>query len=262
MIEHILYSGDVIICMVILGIFIPPAIFLVWITNLPSLQKFFKSFAGVNGSFYSPATTMFAFTAAFLGASIWGNFISNTESVKKERQALFAYIEIIEHTPSLADSELRPLVKDYIVSTLEDEWPLLVNQQISEKTSAIFDELYSKTVQVAMTSKSPIIGGLLTRAIESLQQARLQRVGFRWRNVEPLRWVFLLSIGFLAQLSIVATHLDKPGRPMALAMGINTLLLIVVVGLIALSANPYVGVVNVSPEPLKYTLELLNSSGH
>jgi hypothetical protein len=200
---------------------------------------------------------MFAFTAAFLGASIWGAFVANTESVKKERQALFSYIQIIENAPALENSGLKPLLKDYIVSALEDEWPLLVNQQISPKTAEIFDRLYSRTLEVAIETKTPIISGILVRAMESLQQARLQRIGFRWHNVEPLRWIFLIAIGFLAQLSIVATHLDKPGRPMALALAINTLLLVVVVGLIALSANPYVGIVNVSPEPIRFTLDLL-----
>jgi membrane protein insertase Oxa1/YidC/SpoIIIJ len=228
-----------------------------WLVSRPCAKEFIQSFVGINSSLYSPVVTVFAFTAAFLGASVWGAFNTNANSVNAERQAIYIYVDTINATPTLSHQGLQSLLKVYLRSAIEDEWPLLVDEKISSRTQATFDQLRAKTIAVAMAAKSPMAGNLLIRAFEKLESTRQARINHRWRNIEPVRWYILIGVAMLAQFAMVVAHLDAPGRPMMLSLFIITLLIVIVVGLIAMSVNPYEGIVVISPQPFQAALDSL-----
>jgi len=256
MIEEVLYGSDAGIVGGLLAVFVCSALILFFLVFWRRTRPFVTSFSGIAPIWAGSVTTMFTFTAAFLGASVWGAFQVHTDAVKRERTALVGYIELVSHTPELAQSGLRPLVRDYIRSAIDSEWPMLIEQRTSPETQVAFRTLFQKTLQVASAGVSAPVAGALVRSIESVQSARLERIGHRWRAVEPLRWVAVLILGLLTQTASVVIHLDKPRRPIALVLIILTTLIVVVLGLIALSVNPYEGMISLSKAPLEYAYQL------
>jgi hypothetical protein len=96
---------------------------------------------------------------------------------------------------------------------------------------------------------------MFIRSIEALRTARQQRIGFRFHNVETTRWFALLFLGILAQMTVMITHLENRKKAtMAVALTIVSCLVISMTTLIALSVNPYEGMIQVSVEPIKSTL--------
>ena len=255
MIETILYGPDTVIIGTLLLIYGSFPLFLLWLVFLPSVKPLVAGFHGVTPTFFSAVITMFAFTAAFLGASVWSAFQANNDSVKRERLALLSYIELVDNSPSLQNEGLQSLTKEYIRSALDVEWPLLENEKTSPITQNAFDKLFKKNLEVASKNGSSQIASSLTRSVESLQNARFTRIGFRWHNVETLRWASLILLGLLAQLSTVIIHLDKPRKPMALALTIITTMILLVTTLIALSVDSYSGNITVSKQPLENAYE-------
>ena len=257
LLDKLFYSGDLIIYSFIVGLFAANALILLWLTSRPWAKIYLESYIGVSNGLYRSVMTVFAFTAAFLGASVWGSFNINANSVNVERQAISILAETVSGTPTLNDEGIQSLLRNYVHSAIEDEWPILVNEQISQKTQVAFNQLRVRIIEVATNTKSSLVANMLIRAFEALDNARQVRINHRWHSIEPVRWYILFGVALLAQFAVVANHLDVARRPMALSLFIITTLIIIVVGLIAMSVNHYEGVVVISPEPFRKMLESL-----
>lgn len=108
---------------------------------------------------------------------------------------------------------------------------------------------------------NPLVAGALVRAIESARTARDIRLGLRYQGLESTRWYAILFLGILAQLTIMVTHLEKRKKaPMAVALAIVTSLVFSITTLIALSVNPYDGMIQVSKVPLEGVLGRIRAS--
>jgi hypothetical protein len=252
------YSPDAIIFMIIFGVYVAIALFIVLIVYTPQLRDFFLSFNGIHGTFYSPAATMFALIAAFMGASLVSSFNAHTESINQERTALLLYVDFINNTPPLANQNLQYQVKNYLQSALEEEWPLLEHQKISRSTGEAFQEIFLKTIKIAPVLEGTQAGRELAKTLDAWYEARAKRISFRWKHVEHLRWGVLLMLAFLLQISVAATHLASSKKAMGLSMGITTALIISVMTPLALNVNHYSGLLQVSKMPLEEVYEILS----
>jgi uncharacterized membrane protein YdfJ with MMPL/SSD domain len=85
--------------MSIFGVYVSIALIITLIIYTPRLKGFFSSFEGINGTFYSPAASMFALLAAFMGSTLGTGFSAHTESINRERGALLLYVDFINNTP-------------------------------------------------------------------------------------------------------------------------------------------------------------------
>jgi preprotein translocase subunit SecG len=110
--------------MCIFGLYTCIALIIVLLVYTPRLSGFFSSFNGIQGTFYSPAATMFALISAFMGATLVSGFNAHTESINQERTALLQYVDFINITPQLTNQNLQYQVKHYLQSALDEEWPL------------------------------------------------------------------------------------------------------------------------------------------
>jgi hypothetical protein len=258
MLKTLLYeSSDFEIIASMVTFFILTGTLIFWVAFHPKFTNTLNKFVGINTGYYGPVTTLFTFTAAFLGASVWGNFQQINTAIGNERVAIIGYRFVIESTPYLRSSGLDKALKDYVTSALEDEWPELGKATVSPKTVKAFEHLMQVSVDVAQKPElNSNIAGMLVRATEALRNARLTRIGFRFHNVETTRWTAILFLGVLAQLVTMITHLENRKKvPMAAAISIVSILVFSITTLIVLSVNPYHGAIQVSKRPIEASLE-------
>ena len=253
MMEMILRYSDSQLIALFASVFGLSGIFLFWIAFTPRLTKTVDKFVGVGLGFYGPVTTMFAFTAAFLGSSVWGNFQHINTAVGNERIAITSYRYTLASSDDLQASGLEAALFEYVESALHDEWPLLSDGEISLKTNKAFLQLMVLSSKVAQRPElNPITSGMLVRATESLRVARLTRTGFRFYTSESTRWYAVLLLGILVQLAVMVTHLENRKKaPMATALTIMSALIFSTVTLIAMSVQPFEGLIQVSRLPLE-----------
>jgi len=258
LLSTLFYSPDLGIFLGIFVVYAAIALFIVLIVHIPRLRDFFSSFNGIHGTFYSPAATMFALLAAFMGASLVSSFNSHTESIDQERTALLLYVDFINNTPLLANQNLQYQVKQYLQSAIEEEWPLLEHEKISRNTGELFQGIFLKTLKIAPAFEGTQAGRELAKVLDSWYEARAKRLSYRWKHIEILRWGVLFMVAFLLQLSVAATHLASSKRAMSLSMGITTALIISVITPLALNVNHYSGLLQVSKIPFEEVYAVLS----
>lgn len=258
LLSTLFYSPDLGIFLGIFVVYAAIALFIVLIVHIPRLRDFFSSFNGIHGTFYSPAATMFALLAAFMGASLVSGFNSHTESINQERTALLLYVDFINNTPLLANQNLQYQVKQYLQSAIEEEWPLLEHEKISRNTGELFQGIFLKTLKIAPAFEGTQAGRELAKVLDSWYEARAKRLSYRWKHIEILRWGVLFTVAFLLQLSVAATHLASSKRAMSLSMGITTALIISVITPLALNVNHYSGLLQVSKMPFEEVYAVLS----
>ena len=257
------YTADYKIIATITGVFVFSGTLIFWIAFYPKFTSTMNKLVGVNKTLFAPVTTLFALTAAFLGASVWGNFQQINAAIGGERVAIINYVFTIESVPQLRSAGLAEALAEYVVAVVEDEWPGLSRGAVSQRTDKAFQYLMQKSVAEAQKPElSSVVSPVFIRSIEALHTARQHRIGFRYHNVETPRWLAMLFLGILAQLTVMITHLENRKKaPMAAAVIILSCSVISMTTLIALSVNPYDGIIQVSKEPIKSTLERMNLPG-
>jgi len=256
--DALFYSDDLFIFLFIIGVYTAIALMIIWVVYTPRLRDFFLSFNGIHGTFYSPAASMFALAAAFMGSTLVLSFNAHTDAIKDERTALLLYLDFAGNTPVLANKNLQYKVKEYLNSALEEEWPLLELQRISPKTESSFKEILKQTIAAAPALEGTQAGRQLGNIIEDWYQARSKRIAFRWHQIEHLRWIALFIVAFLLQISVAATHLTSSKRVMSLSVGITTILIASVLIPLALNVDHYSGLLEVSKSPLNEVYEILS----
>lgn len=256
--NSLFYSSDLVIFTTIFGVYVSIALIITLIIYTPRLKGFFSSFAGINGTFYSPAASMFALLAAFMGSTLGTGFSAHTDSINKERAAVLLYVDFINHTPLPANQNLQYQVKQYLQSALEEEWPNLEHEKISRDTGVLFQEIYLKTIKIAQALEGIQAGRELAKILDSWYDARAKRLSYRWKQVEHLRWAVLITVAFLLQLSVAVTHISSSRRVMGLSLGITTALIVSVMTPLALNVNHYSGLLQVPKMPLNEVYEILS----
>lgn len=257
MLHGLLYnSSDLDIVLSFGAIFFISGTVIFWIAFVPQFAKTLNKLVGINPGFYGPVTTLFTFTAAFLGASVWGNFASINNAIVTERVAIIAYRTTIESVASFKSSGLDKLLHTYVASALNDEWSTLSRGKAAPNTVQIFADLMKESAEFAQRPElNSVAAGMLTRASETLRAARFARVALRFQSVETTRWYAILFLGVLAQLVTMITHLENRKKvPMATVLAIVTGLVFSITVLIALSVNPYEGMIQVNKQPLEAVL--------
>lgn len=258
LLNSLFFSPDLTIFLGIFVVYVAIALIIILLFNTPRLRGFFSSFEGFRGTFYSPAASMFALLAAFMGATLINSFNTHTESINQERTALLLYVDFVNNTPQLANQNLQYKVKQYLQSALDEEWPLLEKEKMSKNTGALFQDIFLTTNKFSSTLEGSIAGLELAKVLNSWYEARAKRLSYRWKNIDYLRWGVLFIVAFLLQLSVAAVHLASSGRVMALSIGITTALIISVMTPLALNVDHYTGLLQVSKMPLNEVYEILN----
>jgi len=254
MISTFLHADDPIVFSTIFAIYALSAVMIHLLCFDRRTRTFVASFGGVVAPLFMVALTMFSLTAAFLGASVWSNFQSNSDAVKKESVAIASYIAYVDAFPDLKKEGLHELARAYAASVIEVEWPLIAQSKDSPETDQKFSQLLHTTVAVIsqLESPSPALY-TLTRAIESVTAARLTRLSLVHQDVDSARWLCTFILGLLAQFGIAIVHLGNR-RSNALALTLGTTSISVMLAFIALAVSTHQGAVSISKSPFEQIL--------
>ena len=201
-------------------------------------------------------THLFALSSAFLGVAVWDSFSNHFDAVSREGDALIAYVNYVDSIPSLKKSNLIPTAKSYAESASSKEWQMIATERHGDpQTDMLLKDLISSSLQAASNpSLSNAISAGLVQAAQNINVARNARLGMIY-NGRPhaLQWYCVLLLGFMVQVSVLATHANKPSQSKSILI-IVTISILIVLTLIGLCVNPYIGSISVSQYPLQEIL--------
>jgi hypothetical protein len=152
---------------------------------------------------------------------------------------------------------IRAALRDYLQSVVKDEWPRLGEQGASAKT----DETYARLLRevsdpaIATAAGNPVHNALLNSVLR-LGEARAARVSLASDRTNDLKWLSVLILGVITQISLAAVHLERP-RAQLTAIVLFSSAAIVALGLIALQEQPFDGAIRISPQPIETALKAM-----
>ncbi len=190
--------------------------------------------------FFTAVTTLWALSFSFAAADIWAANSEAARSASAERSAI-TRLAGIAHENALDIPRILDALAAYKKSVAEEEWGHFANGQPSPAADAALQDIRLAIVGAA---RGGSLDGLLSKIVQDfdeLQDARNARLAIGRGAGSDYKWYLVLALTLLSQIAIASVHADRPraGRG---ALAIYTLAASVSLWIIALHANPYVGV--------------------
>ncbi|WP_245439527.1 hypothetical protein [Aminobacter sp. MSH1] len=194
-------------------------------------------------AFVGTITTAWALSLGFTAADVWSVNARASEVASAERSSMMRLAGMAK-PEALASAELLNGLLAYKDAVISLEWP---NANHSPEP-AVEQALQDIRLALIALSKSglpdPIIGQMV-QDFDELQDARNSRLAIGAGSVNQLKWYLVLFLTMLSAVVIGAVHADRPhaGRKAILIFAVTAS---VSLWILALHANPYVGVAQVT----------------
>ena len=159
----------------------------------------------------TPLVMIFGLFVGFLAADVWPSFERARAAVDLEAMALREAVLLADALPPEARTNLRASVRAHIAYAVKEEWPAMAIG--GETLRRLPRELMHGTMQLlAMTPTQP--GHRLAQeralsAIEKALDARRQRILLSQVSVGPIKWLVVITLAALIQLTIAMLHVDS-----------------------------------------------------
>jgi hypothetical protein len=227
---------------------------IMWLCARSPLKARISALNGVVAPFFTAVSVLFALLTGFLGNDVGDRNKRAWQAVNTESTAAHAV-----YTLSVASAsdmqDIRTALRDYLQSAIKDEWPDLANKGASPKTEEAYARLLREVSDpgIAQAAGNPVHNALLNGVLR-LGEARSARVAIASDHTTELKWISVLILGLITQISLAAVHLDKT-RAQLTAIVLFSCAAVVALGLIALQEQPFDGAIRITPEALQTALK-------
>lgn len=241
---------------ILMALYVFIATALVWISYGSLTRNYIRSFMGITASFSSSVIPLLGFMIGFLASNVWDSNRKATEVVRIEAASLTSLYGIVAIS-DLPYEEISSAIRYYVSVVVQKEWEMMQYGEAAPEAEIAQDRLLqiATSLQSSKESGSSLNRLLLDFALK-ISDARAQRLKMSAHSSENLKWISVLFLTFVGQVSIAAVHLDRP-RPQMGALTIFTSAVVVVIALIATYDLPFTPPLTVSPAPIARVLSIV-----
>ncbi|WP_036287997.1 DUF4239 domain-containing protein [Methylocystis sp. ATCC 49242] len=232
--------------------FVAFAAFLAWLSFASPLAPVLQGARGVVPPFVNIAGTLFALMVTFLSQDIWESNRQARRAINKEHEYLLTLRALSEVNGSV-DETLRAAIREYVEAVVGLEWKTMEDGEGAPEAQAALDHL---TRVVARTSTDRRFERALTETALGLNSAREQRLSIANAFPDDRKWAAVFLLAFLTQISLAATHLERP-RPQLMAQAIFAGAAVISLSLVASVEKPFEPPDATSAQPLAEILNLI-----
>ena len=148
-------------------------------------------------------------------------------------------------------------IRTYVSAVVEKEWPAMARGEAAPEADSAQDRLLDAVADLeAEPNSSPAITRVMLDTALKIRDARYERLLLSADYSEGFKWMSVLVIALVGQISVAVVHLER-ARPHIAAMVIFTSGIVIVLGLIASHQFPFSSALSVSPEPIAEVLMLV-----
>lgn len=214
----------------------------------------------VAGFIYAVVGIMYAILLAYVTIIVWEQFDAANSVVELEATNAYNIYHVVDQFPDPYRSEVQELDKQYVETTINEEWPLLSSGKASPDAEQLADRLGSAVAQfpVASTAQQVLLDHLMTQ-YESLITQRHLRLFEAGAGVHPMLWILLVcgavvTIGFTYFFGIENAWAHAAMVAALTFVIAGTLFVVVQVN------HPFAGAVRVPTEAMEQVLSTFNGS--
>jgi hypothetical protein len=229
---------------------------LVWLSFGRTTGRTVQSLKGVVAPFLSALAAILAILIGFLASDIWDRERRGAAAVRTEAYQLVA-LDRLASVFGLQRESLDAAIRAYASTVVQKEWPSMARQEASPDADVALDEIF-KAIDALQLSKAGRgdLDRLMTGTALEVRAARNTRLALSQDRSEDVKWLSVLAIAVMCQISVALVHLEG-SRSQIAAMAVLTTSLIVVVGLLASHELPFAPPLPVSPAPIAHVLEMV-----
>lgn len=204
---------------------------------------------GVVAPFFGTVGVLFAFLTGFLANDITDRNRQAARAVQSEAAEL-RNIYAVSHASVSDMASLRSVVAKYVAALVDDEWPAMAQDQKADSPGPAYDALLRvvSDPQIAQTAGGAVQTALLNAAVGA-GSARSERLALASDRTIDAKWILVLILGVVTQISIGLVHLKKVGAQIT-ALTVFSIAVVIALGLIGLQERPFSGDIRVEPGPL------------
>ncbi|MFS8101637.1 DUF4239 domain-containing protein [Lentzea alba] len=214
---------------------------------------------GAGGSVFSIVAGLHAVLVAFILISLFDSANAAEEQVQKEANALVAVDWASDSLPEPVKSKVDRLIRDYVATVVDDEWPLMREGQDADNKGWTTLNQLRETIATAAPDGTWQEDRKAEAANQlwEVYQARQERLDAAGNGVNPVVWLALL-IG--TGLSLLFPYLF--GGPnlvsqLLITVTLSSTLVLLLFAIYQLQ-NPFSGGVHIPPDAFSSALDRLS----
>jgi hypothetical protein len=206
-------------------------------------------------------TTITGFTGMVLAFSLvqaQGNLRTAQKSVSDEALQLNQMDRLLASYGDPNVAAIRSAVHAYAESVVSDEWPKLAEHSSSQRTSELLHTLSQLILEIQPTpGRENVIYSDLVKITDQLAASREDRLTAIDLGLPPIFWQV---IAFLVVLLIGFAAFVEPHRGHAISLGGLGIGLALLITLVFIFDQPFLGDLSVTPDPIVRELQIMRAS--
>ncbi len=236
--------------------FCATAAILVWLSFGPVSGKAVQSLHGVVPPVMGAIAVILAILIGFLASDIWERERGAASAVRAEANQLVA-LDRLAATFGLPRTSLDAAIRSYAAAVVQKEWPSMERQQASPAAENALDQLFKAVTAVnADTANRGDLDRLMISTALEVRTARNTRLNLAQDHSEDVKWLSVLALAVMTQVSVALVHLERV-RPQIAALAVMTGSLIIVIGMLAAHELPFSTPLPISSAPIAHVLALV-----
>ena len=148
----------------------------------------------IHSSIFDFFTTLYAFFIGFAIVTLWSTFLTAKADVNREATTIISAYYASRNLPN--SEPFRQALKNYVKTVVEDEWPQMGQDSMSEAASRRFDDVLAKFSAISGDSDKL---GAIYNSLTEVNRLRLSRSVMMKGNLYPTVWIILI-FGFGAMV--------------------------------------------------------------
>jgi uncharacterized membrane protein len=226
-----------------------------WLAFGAAFRASVRRLDGVVPPFFGAVAILFALLTGFLAGDVGDRNRQAARAAQAEAGELRNVLTLSVAAPSDM-RDIRTAWTAYVRAIVIDEWPAMERGAQAVSASAAYDVLLREVVDPRIASETGVaVHAALLNATVRVGTARSDRLALASDRTNDLKWVVVLMLGIMTQVSIGLVHLQKRNAHVA-ALATFSLAAVIALGLIGMQERPFAGEVRVAPAPLQDLLSL------
>ncbi len=232
------------------------AAILVWLSFGPVTGRAVQSLHGVVPPTMGAVAVIFAILVGFLASDIWERERGAASAVRAEANQLIA-LDRLAATFGLPRGPLDAAIRAYAAAVVKKEWPSMERQQAAPDAEIALDRLFEAVEALPFNAANRgDLDRLMASTALDVRAARNRRLSLAQDHSEDIKWLSVLSLAVMAQVSVALVHLER-ARPQIAALAVMTGSLLIAIGMLAAHELPFSAPLPVSPAPIAHVLDVV-----
>jgi Protein of unknown function (DUF4239) len=238
------------------GFYSTSAIILIYLSFGRLTGAWVQSFRGVVPPYFAGIVVIFGILVGFLANDVWDRSRRAASTVRSEATNLTSLYDLLSNS-GLPALSIDQTIRTYVSTVVEKEWPAMTRGEAAPEAESAQDQMLEAVANLeAEPNSSPAITRVMLDTALKIRDARYERLLLSADYSESFKWLSVLVIALVGQVSVAVVHLER-ARPHIAAMVIFTAGVVIVLGLIASHQFPFSSALSVSPEPIAELLKMI-----